>query len=178
MTRSHHGLAPRSRRRRALVWLCTAPIALALLPRRSQAAPLAPGAELPQLVLDDQHGKPLKLLPSTRVIVFSAERAANEMVTRLLSAQPAGAWQRLHGVVVADISAMPGLVTRMFALPKMRELPYAVGLVREPAELVQVADWPRRPGAVTVLRYVDGRLAEIVMAPDEGALRNALGLAP
>ena len=46
-------------------------------------------------------------------------------------------------VYVADISGMPALVTRMFALPKMRELPFPIALVREDAHLAQVADIPR-----------------------------------
>ena len=143
-----------------------------------QAAPLVPGAPAPVIALEDQHGKPVRVDASTRRLLFSAERGVNEMVSKVLLAQASGVLERQETVYLADISAMPAVITRLIALPRMRELPFAIGLVREPAQVAQVADLPRQPGAATVLRFVDGKLVDIHLARNEGQLRAALGLEP
>ena len=143
-----------------------------------QAAPLVPGAPAPVITLEDQHGKPVRVDASTRRLLFSAERGVNEMVSKVLLAQASGVLERQETVYLADISAMPAVITRLIALPRMRELPFAIGLVREPAQVAQVADLPRQPGAATVLRFVDGKLVDIHLARNEGQLRAALGLEP
>ncbi len=153
--------------------LCTVAM---LLPLAAHAAPLSAGSAMPPLSLNDQHDKPAPVGPSTRWVVFTADKAVSDMVSAVLAAEPAGVADRLRLVVVADISGMPALVTRMFALPKLRELPFPIALVRDPAQLTQVADIPRLPGSATVLRIEAGRVAQVVMARQAGDLRAALGL--
>ncbi len=142
------------------------------------AAPLEPGAPVPAISLQDQHGKPVRVDASTHRLLFSAERVVNDMVSKVLLGQAAGVLERQGTVYLADISGMPAVITRLFALPKMRELPFSIGLAREPAQVAQLADLPRQPGAATVLRFVDGKLVDIHLARNEGQLRAALGLEP
>jgi hypothetical protein len=111
------------------------------------AAPLAAGSAMPTLSLNDQHDKPAPVGPATRWVVFTAEKPVSDMVSAVLAAEPAGVADRLRLVYVADISGMPALVTRMFALPKLRELPFPLALVREPAQAAQVSDIPRTAGS-------------------------------
>ncbi len=160
------------RRRLCLAWLASAPLAW----RAGHAATLVPGALLPTIALEDQHGKPVHVDGSTRRLVYTAERSVGDMVSKLLAAQPAGVLGRLNAVYVADISAMPAFITRMFALPKMRELPFSIALVRDSAEQAQVSDLPRQPGAATVLLLEEGRVSEILLPHNETQLRLALGL--
>jgi len=143
-----------------------------------QASPLEPGSPVPLITLEDQHGKPVRVDAGTRRLLFSAERSVNDMISKVLLAQPAGVLERQETVFLADISSMPAVITRLFALPKMRDLPYAIGLAREPAQVAQVADLPRQPGAATVLRFADGKLVDIHLARNESQLRAALGLEP
>jgi hypothetical protein len=151
--------------------------ALALaLPLTAEAAPLAAGSVMPTLSLNDQHDKPALVGPSTRWVVFTAEKPVSDMVSAVLAAEAAGVADRLRLVYVADISGMPALVTRLFALPKLRELPFPIALVRDPAQVAQVADIPRVPGSATVLRIDAGRVAQVVMARQAAELRAAIGL--
>ena len=162
---------------RRAVTLCL----LLLLPvwaARLHAAPLVPGAPTPTITVQDQHGKPVRVDASTQRLLFTAERGVNDMVSKVLAAQPVGVLDRQQAVYVADITAMPSIVTRLFALPRMRELPFSMGLVRDAAQVAQVADIPRQPGAATVLRFEDGKLIEILLARNEHQLRAALGLEP
>jgi hypothetical protein len=156
-------------------WFCAAALGLHLV---VQAAPLEPGSPTPVITLDDQHGKPVRVDAGTRRVLFSAERAVNDMVSKVLLAQPAGVLERQETVYLADISGMPAVITRLFALPKMRDLPFSIGLAREPAQVALVADLPRQPGAATVLRFADGKLVDIHLARNESQLRAALGLDP
>jgi hypothetical protein len=145
-----------------------------LLPALGHAAPLQPGAALPRLQISDQNERPVALTPATRLVIFAADKAGSELAQGVLKAQPAGVLDRLHAVYIADISGMPSLITKMFALPKLRELPFPVGLVRDAA---QTADLPRQAGQVTVLVLdAQQKLQQVKLAGDAAALKAALGL--
>jgi len=145
-----------------------------VLPLCAAAAPVEPGGALPALTLTDQHDKPWTVAPSTKQLLFAADKAGSDLANAVLAAQSPG-FQSDGGIAyLADISAMPALVTRMFAVPKLRELPFSIGLVRETAV---VADLPRQPGKVTVLDLDQGVITQIRYAADAQALRLALGIA-
>jgi len=144
-----------------------------ILPLAAGAAPLAPGASLPPLSLEDQHGKTVATRAATRIVLFAADKAASDLINEVLVGQPAGVLDTLNAVYFADISAMPALVTRMFALPALREMPFAVGLGRDASQL---ADLPRQKGAATILRLADGKVAAIEYAHNAGQLKQAIGL--
>ena len=113
------------------------------------------------------------MAPDTRILLFSADRAASDLANEVLGRQAAGALERRKVVYVADISGMPSLVTRMFALPAMRALPFPIGLARESAVL---ADLPRQKAAVTVIRLADGKVQGMDHAKDTAQLKQMLGL--
>jgi len=154
--------------------LCAVAISLPLV---AEAAPVSAGAAMPPLSLNDQHDKPALVSPSTRWVVFTAEKAVSDMASAVLAAEPAGVTERLRLVYVADISGMPALVTRMFALPKLRELPFPIALVRDASQVAQVADIPRVAGAATVFRLENGRVAQVADVRQPAELRTLLGLA-
>lgn len=146
------------------------------LPLKADAAPLTEGSAMPTLSLNDQHDKPAAVSTQTRWVVFTAEKPVSDMVSAVLAAEPAGVADRLRLVYVADISGMPALVTRMFALPKLRELPFPIALVRDTAQVAQVADFPRMKDAATVLRLDNGRVARVTSVRQADELRTLLGL--
>ncbi len=148
--------------------------AMLILPLWGTAAPLAPGAVLPPLSLSDQHDKPWTAGPGTRVVLFAADKAASDLANPLIAEQGPEFLSRGGIVYLADISAMPAMVTRLFALPKLRELPFSIGLVRRTAA---ADDLPRQPGKVTVLDLDRGVITQIRYAADAKALRLALGMA-
>ena len=165
-------------RERLRFWITTAMAlwAAVWISVSAEAAPVAARSAMPTLSLNDQHDKPVPVSPSTRWVVFTAEKPVSDMVSAVLAAEPAGVADRLRLVYVADISGMPALVTRMFALPKLRELPFPIALVREPAQVAQVADIPRTSGSATVLRLEDGRVTQVTTARQATELRAMLGL--
>jgi hypothetical protein len=141
------------------------------LPLWAGAAPLEVGMAWPFLVLKDQFDQPLVVDATTRQVIFTAEKSVSEQLTGVLGAQGKEMLSKTHTVLVADISAMPAVITRLFAVPKLRELPYSMALVRE---AFLMADLPRRKGAATVLTLENGQVTRVQYLQTEAQLRQAL----
>lgn len=125
------------------------------------AAPLSVGSVLPTLTLKDQHDKRVVIPSDTQWVLFASEKSVSDMVSAVLSTQPADVVAGMRLIYLADISGMPAIVTSMFALPKLRSLPFSIALVRDANEVTQIADLPRQPGAATLLRLEDGRITRL-----------------
>lgn len=148
--------------------------AAACVPLWSGAVPIDAGAQWPMLELSDQHDKPVRIGRAIRLVIFAAEKPVSDLVIKVLGAQGSAVLDRAGPVYVADISVTPSIVMRIFALPKLRELPFQIGLASETAA---VADLPRRPGEATVLTLKEGHVAQVRYAGTEAELHEALGLA-
>lgn len=147
------------RRLFALLSLCL------LLSPAAVAANLGVGDAVPPLALADQFDKSHALSSDTRWLLFSHDRAVSDTLHPVLAALPAA--QRDGVVYVADISRMPALVSKLFAVPAMRELPFPVWLARDAAS---VGILPREAGKLTVLALKDGKVAAVHYLADVGAL--------
>ena len=111
----------------------------------------------------------------TRLLIVATGRAASNLVQEVLTGQPGDVLAARQALYLADLSRMPGFITRTFALPALREQPFAVGVVLQPQTL---AGWPRADEAVTLISLQDGRVTAIEQARDAATLRAALGLQP
>jgi hypothetical protein len=133
------------------------------------------GAPLPALTFKDQHDAPHALNAQTKAVIFSAERAVSSLVETVLEDQTTASLDAAGILYVADISAMPGIITTVIALPKMRKRPYAMLLGRTPEDTAML---PREAGKITLIESDAGTVTAIRFLPDAAALRSALGLAP
>jgi hypothetical protein len=129
----------------------------------ANAAVLQLGEALPPIKLKDQHEKPLAIARDTQLVFFTTEMDGSRLMTKALGVLPPTTLKDRNAVYIADISSMPGLVSIMFALPKMQREAYTVGLIRDAKE---GASLPRKPGAVTVLRIDDGKVSAVDFAQD------------
>lgn len=146
---------------------------LLALPLAALAAPVELGHALPQLTLKNQHGQEWHIAPDTRTVLFAAGRQASNRMLSVLAAQPKGFLAKRQAVYLAELSKMPGFITRSFALPALREQPFEVGVsLDEP----QLADWPRQDDAVTLIRLDGGRVTHFEFLTTEAQVRSALGL--
>ena len=152
--------------------LCTLSlwVPLALL-----AGPVEVGQPLPALTLKDQHDKAWQIEVDTKLVLFAAGRKASNLALAVLSAQPKGFLEQRNAVYLADMSRMPGFVTRTFALPSLREQPFRVGVSLDERVL---ADGPAQPDAVLLIDLEQGRVSRTRSAGSEAELRTALGLQP
>ncbi|MFO7807959.1 hypothetical protein [Guyparkeria sp.] len=104
----------------------------ALADEANKAVAIEIGDPFPSWELEDQHENARELPgDSTGAIVFSRSKQADESLSPVLE-EVVG--ERLTGgevVYLSDISRMPGLISRLFALPSLRDRDYPVVLIRE-----------------------------------------------
>lgn len=131
-----------------------------------------PGQHLPALHLKDQHDHEWYVHADTRLVIFAADRKASNLVMAVLGPQPKGFLATRHAVYLADMSRMPGFITRSFALPALREANFEIGVSLDEKTL---ADWPRQNHAVTLIRLDQGRVVSHEYASTEAQLKAALG---
>jgi hypothetical protein len=137
------------------------------------AGPVEPGQPLPALTLQNQHDQAWRIAPDTKLVLFAAGRKASNLMQTVLAPQPKGFLAGRHAVYLADMSKMPGFITRTFALPSLRELNFDVGVSLDGQTL---AGWPRQDDAVTLIRLDQGRVVSHEYATTEAQLKAALGL--
>ncbi len=111
------------------------PLALALLlhAAAANAEPYAVGDTLAGFSLEDQFGRAHRLDAEVAVLVFSRDMDGGALIKDALSDRDAADLQRLRAVYIADISGMPSLIARLFALPRMRNRAYPMLLDRDGA---------------------------------------------
>jgi len=145
--------------------------ALPAVAQVSAATTVAVGQALPSLNLKDQHGKPWQIAPSTMLVMFAAGRKASNLAQAVLQALPKDQLTRKNAVYLADMSKMPAFITRTFALPVLRDMPYAIGVSLDEATL---AAWPRQTDVVTLIELDQNVVKTIRFVDTEADLRAAL----
>lgn len=133
--------------------------------------PVAAGQSVPELRLKDQHDRAGQVDADTRLLLFAPDREGSDIAHAVLDALGGETLARAGVRYVADISAMPALVTRLLALPKMRDYTYSVLLGREAAD---TAFLPRRAGQITLLGLDAGTVTEVGYIDSIPALRARL----
>jgi len=112
------------------VWLGRC-VLLLLLAVSAGSEPYAVGDRIEPFTLQDQHGTERRIDASVGVILFSREMKGGDVLKRALEGATAELLDERRAVYVADISRMPGLVARLFAMPSMRRRPYPMLLDRD-----------------------------------------------
>ncbi|HVN37458.1 MAG TPA: hypothetical protein VMW19_04705 [Myxococcota bacterium] len=121
-----------------------AALSLLLVATLASADPYKEGSTLPRIELPDQHGAAHVIDESVRVVVFSRDMDAGQLVRDAVAKAGPDLFSRNGAVFVAKISGMPAVIRSLFALPAMRRRPYAI-LIDE--EGTKTADFP---GGATV----------------------------
>lgn len=111
------------------------------------ATTLVHGAALQPLTLLDQWDKQQRVDDTTTLLIFSNHRKGSAWVKTALQELKISSLAERHWLYVANISSMPGLITKLLALPKMRDYAFPVALVRDEAVVEQ---WPKKKGFVAV----------------------------
>ena len=99
------------------------------------------------VTLEDQFEQPLVVNEHTKVVLFSRGMKGGELIQEALETIPVEQ-QPTEMAYIADISGMPSLIARFVAIPKMKDLPFAMGLDRE-GEVT--ASWPAEKDTATVV---------------------------
>lgn len=157
-----------------LLGLAGASTTPALADEAEGAAPYGVGDAVEAFTLEDQHGATASVDASTRVVLFSRDMEGGELLKAALEDATAEALEARGAVYVSDISGMPALVARLFALPAMRRRPYDMLLDRDGTTTARLPDVE---GRATLIHLAAGRIERIHYAADADTIRTSLGLA-
>lgn len=133
------------------------------------------GIPFPQRQLPDAFGNTYQLpYPGIRHVLFTADMDANDLVEQSFGELDKGDFTAAGLVYIADISSMPRLIARLFAIPALRDYPFRVLLARD-AE--QASLLPREEGAVSVISLSpEGRVERLQFVRDEAVLKALMYL--
>ena len=150
-----------------------AALLLCLMPLLAVA--LEPGDKLAPWTLLDQHDQAYSLGAGTHILLVARDMDGAKLVKAALAEQPKGYLEARDAVFVADIQRMPALISKLFAIPAMRDYSYRVLLDREG----RIASrYPGQAGQVSWLRLKDGVLVSEQAFADAVALKAALDGVP
>ncbi len=105
----------------------------------------------------DQYEQKNRITDKTKWIIFSREKNSYELITDFLKSKNMTKAENYHGYYVADISKMPRLIAKYFALPEMKKLNFSI-LIDSNSETI---DWPHKAKHFTVIRLKSMKMIEI-----------------
>lgn len=146
-------------------------VLLALTASGALAEPLTPGMRLPQIRLADQHDVEDSIGAEVRAVLFTRDMDAGNIVKEALAEKGGEMLAAADAVYVSDISGMPRIVAKLFALPSMRKRPYRMLLDRDGKA---TKDFPSEKGKVTLLRLQAGEIERVEYLESTDQVRAVL----
>lgn len=89
------------------------------------------GEKLPAISLPDQFENTLQVKDTDRLLIMAFEKDISDAINDYLKEKPANYLQAHHARYISDISAMPSLITSIFAMPKMKKFPFSIMLIND-----------------------------------------------
>ena len=97
-----------------------------------------------------------------KILLIAAQKDIAVMLNDYLKEQSPSFLKDNNAVFISDIHEMPSFVTKLFALPKMRDYPYSLLLIYDESSI-----FPKKEDALTVLRTKDNKILSIDYISDE-----------
>ena len=115
------------------------------------------GDSTPAFQIQDQFEKKQTIKADAKNIIVAGDRDASEVIRDYLLKKEKGFLESKNSYYVADISGMPSLITKFFALPKMRDYPFSILLVDEE----QSKSFTKKEGQITVYSVENGKVSNV-----------------
>ena len=135
-------------------------IALVLLTTYLFSSNFELNSNINSFTLPDQFEKTHTVDSNTKTIIVSSEKATSSALNEFLGAKEKGFLESNNAVFIADISGMPSLITKFFALPKMKKYNYNVLLITEEnddrfkKQEEKLTVYKLENGVITTINYV------------------------
>jgi len=124
------------------------------------------GDTTPTFDIKDQFEKKHKIAADAKTILVAADKGTSEILRDYFLAKDAKFLANNKAYYVADISGMPSLIAKFFALPKMKKYPFSVLLVDEE----QTKSFTKKEGNITVYTVENGKVSNIKYVKDTAGL--------
>lgn len=124
------------------------------------------GDSTPTFDIKDQFEKAHKISPESKTILVAGDKSTSEILRDYLLTKEKGFLEANKSNYVADISGMPSLIAKWFALPKMKEYPFSILLVDEE----QTKSFTKKEDNITVYTVTNGKISDIKYVKDAAGL--------
>lgn len=102
-----------------------------------------------------------------KILIIAFEKDVAVMMNDFLKEKPDSFLKENSAVFISDIHKMPSFVTKMFALPKMREYKYPLLLIYDESNI-----FPSKDESLTVLKTKDDEIVEINYINDPAFIKT------
>lgn len=116
------------------------------------------GDALPTVTLSNQHGKAVPIADDVKTVLFVGEMSVSKVASAFFNEQEADFLTQHRAYYIADISGMPSIITKMFAIPKMKKRPYDILLVKEAEDVMLI---PRKEDYISVIKVKEGLISSV-----------------
>ena len=134
-------------------------------------AKLVVGKNLSELKLKDQNEKSRTVAADTKIIFFSFSKPAGHACNNFLEKEPANFLAKHKALYVADVSAAPSLIKKMFILPDLKDLKFPILLINNDALSAAYSKGMNKDKIVVVFLN-NGTITKIENLKDTKALKN------
>ena len=124
------------------------------------------GDSLPTFSIKDQFEKAHTLKNDTQTIIVASGKGTSEIIRDYLLKQEGDFLTKNNAAYIADISGMPSLIAKFFALPKMKKYPFSVLLVDEE----QTKKFSKQDDKITIYKVSEGKVISINYITNEAEL--------
>jgi hypothetical protein len=145
----------------------------ALAASQAAAEPYATGDRIAAFTLEDQHGNAHTLDAGVALLLFNREMDGGKLIKQALETASADLLSSGRAVYISDISDMPKLVAKMFALPSMRKRPYSTWLDWDGATTNRL---PSATGQATLIFLHDFEVTRVLHASTAAEITSELEL--
>ena len=135
------------------------------------ASTLTIGNNLPTLKIKDQFEKEHIVDANIKTILFSASKTEGTTIKEFLLTKDKDYLATTKSAYIADITGMPGIITSLIAMPKMKAYPFSVLLVYD----ANKGFFPVQEDMISVISLDNGKITDIKYvktAEDLGKILN------
>lgn len=119
---------------------------------------LTTGNELPTLKIKDQFEKEHVVDANTKTIIFSATKDEATTIRDFINEKGKVEFLTSNNIVyIADITGMPSLITKFFAMPKMKKYEFPILLIDEQNKSLFPLDGEK----ITVISLENGKVTQV-----------------
>ena len=118
---------------------------------------LTVGNTLPTLKIKDQFEKEHIVDANIKTIIFSATKTEGTTIKEFLLTKDKDYLTTNKAAYVADITGMPGIITSLIAMPKMKGYPFSVLLVDEANKGL----FPVQEDMISVISLDNGKITDV-----------------
>jgi len=117
------------------------------------------------------HARPMKIPHKTKLVIVAFEKDTGATVNDYLNSKGKYYLQKNQAIFIADIHKMPSVITRMFALPKMKKYKHLIYL--HYGENFQ-GSIPNKDDEITLLRVQNRKVVGITYIRSKKELQAAI----